>query len=157
MSTEHLPELACACATVRRAARVLTQLYAEEFDGQLEGTQFTLLALVKRAPGISQAALASMLALDKTTLSHNLNLIKRRRWVTAVAGKDRRERGLRITADGLWLLEAARPAWQRAQDRLKKALGGAGWEQMFEVVDNVTRVAAQAQQTLPGAKGNRAK
>ena len=157
MSLEQIPELACACATVRRAARVLTQLYAEEFDGQMEGTQFSLLALVNRKPGISQTAVASMLALDKTTLSRNLNLMKRRRWVTAIAGKDRRERGLQITAEGLRLLEATRPSWQRAQDRLKKALGGAEWKRMFEVADHVTRVAWQAQQPPAQAKGNRAR
>ena len=33
MSTEILPDIECACATVRRAARLVTQLYDEEFRG----------------------------------------------------------------------------------------------------------------------------
>ena len=157
MPLQPMAELPCACATVRRAARVLTQLYAEEFDGVLEGTQFSVLAIINRSPGITQATLGSMLALDKTTLSRNLNLMKRRRWLTAIPGKDRRERGLRITAEGLRLVEAARPGWQRAQDRLKKALGVAGWRRMFEVADHVTTVALRAQQTRIESMGDQVK
>ena len=157
MSTGPIPELPCACATVRRAARVLTQLYAQEFEGLLEGTQYSLLAAVNCSPGINQATLAGILALGKTTLSRNLGLMKRRRWVTSVAGKDRREQGLRITAEGLRLLESARPAWRRAQDRLKNALGGAAWKHMFAVVDNIARAAGQAQQTSSGARRSQAK
>ena len=33
---ERLPDIECACATVRRAARLVTQLYDEELEGRLE-------------------------------------------------------------------------------------------------------------------------
>ena len=67
---DALVDLPCACATVRRAARAVTQLY----DGHLrasdiEGTQFALLSVLKSQAPCSQAAISERFALDKTTLS----------------------------------------------------------------------------------------
>jgi DNA-binding MarR family transcriptional regulator len=155
MTEESVPEILCACAAVRRAARVLTQLYADEFDGVIEVTQYSILAIVNRMPGISQAQLANHLALDETTLSRNLGLIKRQGWISALAGRDRRKRGLTITPEGLLLLNAARPAWKRSQARLKKALGRDDWNHLLTAVDNVTRVAKSMKENKPMATGAR--
>ena len=38
---EPLPDIECACATVRRAARFVTQLCDEEFDRRLEASQLS--------------------------------------------------------------------------------------------------------------------
>ena len=44
MARESLPRLACACANLRRTARVVTQLYEAELQGTgLRVTQLTLL------------------------------------------------------------------------------------------------------------------
>src|SRR5213593_637056 len=49
MTPESLPALACACASLRRAARAVTQLYDTELQGTgLRATQFTLLQALER-------------------------------------------------------------------------------------------------------------
>ena len=60
---------ACACATVRRAARLVTQLYDGELRPRLEASQFMLLTALERKPGCTQAALARIFGFDKTTVT----------------------------------------------------------------------------------------
>src|ERR1700728_958167 len=70
MPSMEVVRLPCACANLRRAARVVTQFY----DGvlrptRLRVTQFTLLQALNRAPGIYQSRLAELLGMDSTTLT----------------------------------------------------------------------------------------
>ena len=142
---QEIPGLLCAAATLRRTTRAVAHLYAEEFGGLVDGPQFSLLALINRSPGTNQSALGRILILDKTTLSRNLRLMQRQGWVEPVASGDKRERGFQLTADGSRLLKRARPAWQRAQNRLQSALGPAGWTRLFKVANSVTRIAHAVQ------------
>src|SRR5205823_2489322 len=73
MAAETLPALDCACASLRRAARAVTQAYeaALKHSG-LRATQFTLLQVLERTGTSPQAALGELLALDPTTLSRTL-------------------------------------------------------------------------------------
>ena len=127
----------------------MSHFYAEEFDGLLEGSQFSLLAVLNRRPGISQITLAGILILDKTTLSRNLSLMKRKGWIQLTATDDKRERGFELTASGHKLLHIARPRWQRAQDRLLAALGETEWERMFGVANSVTRTVLNSESNFP--------
>jgi hypothetical protein len=52
-----LPDLGCACANLRRAARLVTQLYSHEIGPEVEPAQFSLLLALHRIPGASQAPL----------------------------------------------------------------------------------------------------
>src|SRR5215469_9326929 len=76
-----LPDISnCACATLRRAARLVTQLYDEELRLHLPASQFALLSAIKSRPECTQSMLARMLAFGKTTLSRNLALLRRNGW-----------------------------------------------------------------------------
>jgi DNA-binding MarR family transcriptional regulator len=139
-----LPEMECACATVRRAARLVTQLYDEELRPHLQASQFALLLALEMRPGCNQSALARALAFDKTTISRNLGLMEKNGWIEYAAAGDRRERGFRLTASGRKLLVAARPGWQRAQNRLRSAMAGEQWEAMWRAFRNLTNAAHHA-------------
>jgi DNA-binding MarR family transcriptional regulator len=139
-----LPRFDCACAAVRRAARLFTQLYDEELRPHLQASQFALLSALDQRPGCNQAALARAAAFDKTTLSRNLGLMERKGWILRVAAVDQRERGFRVSPAGRKLLMAARPGWRRAQRRLQSAMNGEEWDTMWRVLDNFTRAAYNA-------------
>ena len=65
-------DLQCACATTRRAARSVTQLYDHHLKvGGVESTQFALLSTVEGLGPSSQATIGRALGLEKTTLSRN--------------------------------------------------------------------------------------
>ena len=82
--------LPCACATLRRTARLVTQLYEEALrPAGITGPQFTLLQALTLAPGISQKRLAEILGADSTTLTRTLAIIEKRGLIKAEAAADR--------------------------------------------------------------------
>src|SRR5262245_14652481 len=87
-----LPTLGCACATLRRAARAVTQLYESSLrETGFKPTQFTLLYVLSGKGEMTQGALGELLALDSTTLTRSLRPLKQSGWVASRAGADRRE------------------------------------------------------------------
>ncbi len=122
-------QLPCACANLRRATRAVTQLYDQELRvAGLRATQFTLLQVLAGAGRITQGHLGDLLAMDSTTLTRTLRLLVGKGWVRSLPGEDRRERHLQLTPAGHREIDQARPHWERAQRRLRNALGDSKWE-----------------------------
>ncbi len=145
-----LPDLPCACATARRAARAVTQLYDRHLrDAGIEASQFALLLLLDKMPGSSQAVQGRWLAMDKTTLSRNFKLLKQRGWIEPSPGKDERERGFRMTRAGRERLEAAKPLWKGAQEQLQSIVGPRAWETTLQTLRALTQAATRASQVEP--------
>jgi DNA-binding MarR family transcriptional regulator len=117
----------CACFSVRKAARAVTQLYDKTLEPSgLRVTQFTLLvALSLSEQTLSQVA--ERLVMDRTTLTRNLAPLERDGLVKRERGPDRRERSLRLTSAGRRALEQTLPFWRRAQARVVTAIGQDAW------------------------------
>ncbi len=125
--------LPCACANLRRAARLVTQRYDRQLQAAgIKATQFTLLQALTQAGDISQGRLGDLLGLDSTTLTRTLALLRSKAWIQTKPGADRREVRLTLTAEGKRKYRSALPYWQRAQSQLQKLLGEAGWKQIME-------------------------
>ena len=139
-----VPLLPCTCANLRRAARAVTRFYNGELqrDG-IEVTQFTLLMALNETGAIPQGELGRLLALDSTTLTRMLDLMKRRGWVQAKEGDDRRLRIFTLTPAGRAKYIHGLPHWKRAQDRLRTALGEKAASQLSGLLADVTGVALQ--------------
>jgi DNA-binding MarR family transcriptional regulator len=113
---------ACLCLHVQRAARAL----ARRFDDGLRplgltNGQFSLLMSLNRPvpPGIGDVA--SLLSMDRTTLTAALKPLKRRGLVRVKAdAEDRRGRRMLLTARGKTLLASAVPVWKRLHASLEK-------------------------------------
>ena len=134
--------LACACANLRRAARVVTQLYDSVLrPSGLRTPQFTLLQALKLAPGISQKQLAELLEIDSTTLTRTLAHLRGKGWLRSKAGTDRRALRLSLTPRGQREFQRVLPYWQAAQRRLRQALGETGWNQAMNTAGRIAGVA----------------
>jgi len=132
-SQKEIVSLPCACANLRRAARIVSQQYEHKIrPAGIKGTQFTLLQTLSIAANISQGQLSDLLGIDSTTLTRTLALLRKKSWITAKRGKDRREIRLALTAEGKRKYQKALPYWQSAQTELRRALGEAGWKQIME-------------------------
>ena len=138
MKKPAILQLPCACAAARRASRLITQIYEEELREHLAPPQFGLLSLLHALPGCSQVTMARRLALDKTTLSRNLKLLEKNGWIEHTESDDRRERGYRLTTAGAKIRTAAKPGWQRAQNRLRSAMTASQWDAMWKTFGNIT-------------------
>lgn len=130
------------CASFRRTARALSQLYDEAMRPTgLRGTQFTVLQALSLTGEITQGDLGEVLSLDSTTLTRTLAILGRRGWIARRQGKDRRERWLRLSAAGQKQFTAALPAWQKVQDRLRRQLGHERWQALLQMTQEVSEAA----------------
>ena len=138
-------DLPCACATARRAARAVTQLYDGHLRAaEIEGTQFALLSVLGSLGPCNQSAIGERFALDKTTLSRNLKLLKNKGWIEAAEASDGRERRYVLTAAGEKRLAAAKPVWRRAQEHLRASMSEKEWDAMWKVFRTLTTAAHTA-------------
>src|SRR5580693_3576879 len=99
----------CLCLHVQRAARALGRRFDDALRpiGLTQG-QFSLLTSLSRAEPPTIGAVATLLALDRTTLTANLKPLERRGLVKVVVDPDdRRSRRLILTAAGRASLAAA--------------------------------------------------
>ena len=150
-----LVDFPCACATARRAARMLTQLYDGHLRAsEIEVTQFSLLALLSSLGPCSQAVIGERFALDKTTLSRNLKLLKTKGWIESTEPEDRRQRCYVLTPAGEKRLTAARPAWRWAQEHLRSSMTRKEWDAMWKTFRTVTTAAQMARRGM-GARSTR--
>jgi DNA-binding MarR family transcriptional regulator len=112
----------CLCLHVQRAARALARRFDEAFRPlDLTNGQFSLLMSLNRPqpPGIG--SVASLLAMDRTTLTAALKPLVRRGLVTiSVDKKDRRSRLLTIRPAGRALLAKAFPIWRQTHVELER-------------------------------------
>ena len=131
--THHAPPvLPCACASLRRAARAVTQLYDEAFRASgLRATQFTLLQVLGRKGEMTQGELGELLAIDSTTLTRTLAPLSTKGLLRARPGNDRRERIWSITSAGNRRLTSLMPVWEGAQKHLRDKLGESQWSQLL--------------------------
>ena len=116
----------CLCMHVRRAARALARRYDEALRPTgLTNGQFSLLMSLNRPEPASLGSVASLLAVDRTTLTANLKPLERRGLVTiAIDPEDRRSRQLSLTAEGRALLVKAYPVWEQAHAAIERQLAG---------------------------------
>jgi DNA-binding MarR family transcriptional regulator len=137
--TAALFDLPCACQNLRRVTRIVTRIYEQELrKAGLEITQFGLLTALATTGQANQGRLSAGFAMDSTTLTRTLAVLRKRGWVQVKAGKDRRERLFSLTEAGKRRLAEAQPFWELAEQRLRKQLGGAGWKGMKEIVSRMT-------------------
>lgn len=122
------PGKECAMVRARMAARAVTRHF-ESYLGPsgLTGAQFTLLVSLKSDPGATATELAERLAIDRTTLVRNLEVLERGGLLTSA--KDGRARRKTLSKAGEKALAKALPLWRKAQDDLVDRLGADGWSQ----------------------------
>lgn len=133
----------CLCAALRQASRAVTRIYdAELRETGLRSTQHAVLRLLARTGEVRQGDLGELASLDETTLTRGLRLLEESGWVATRAGIDRREKLIAITDAGKEKVEQARPAWLRAQGRMRRALPEGTWDLLFEALADVTNASS---------------
>lgn len=124
-STTLLVRDSCLCLHVQRAARALARRFDEAFRPfDLTNGQFSLMMSLNRPEPPTMGSVASLLAMDRTTLTAALKPLERRGLVCVmVDGKDRRGRRLFLTPQGMDLLAKAAPVWAATHAEVEASLG----------------------------------
>ena len=131
----------CACATLRKTSRAITQSYDDAlrpFD--LRTTQFTLLATLDKTGDVPLTKLAKNLGMDRTTLTRNLKPLIRRQMVMIENETDQRVRNVSLTNVGKQAVEQALPHWQSIQHEISQKLGSERWTDLLNDLNAMASV-----------------
>jgi DNA-binding MarR family transcriptional regulator len=120
----------CLAVRVRLLNRVITNLYDAALRPLgLKVSQMNVLVVAVKLGLARPAQVCRILHLDASTLSRNVERMRRKGWLEIVPEDDGRSQPFRVTPEGRQVLEAAIPVWQEAQRQASALLGaeGVGW------------------------------
>ncbi|AOJ66835.1 MarR family transcriptional regulator [Burkholderia ubonensis] len=112
----------CLCLHMQRAARNLARIFDDALRPlDLTNGQFSLLMSLNRPHPPAMKDVASLLAMDRTTLTAALKPLERRDLVAIEPDPDdKRSRLLSLTPAGHRLLAKAFPVWQRTHAEIEQ-------------------------------------
>ncbi len=131
----------CMVLNTRMAARAITR----RADRQLRvfgitAAQFSILGSLQNHPGRSVTEMAETIAMDRTTLSRNLDLLERKGLVAATAATRGNGRIGTVTPAGTQVIEAVRPEWRKLQADLRATLEGPDFDTMLAGLRQLARL-----------------
>jgi len=131
----------CACANLRKAARQITQAYEKQMQSTgLKVTQYYMLVNIVRHKEISVSELGEMMLLDQTTITRNVNLLKKSGYVNMTIDKnDSRTKSISITSSGLAKLEEATPIWLQLQGKVENGIGKKKYNDLLETLSTLQK------------------
>jgi DNA-binding MarR family transcriptional regulator len=117
---------------VQRAARALARRFDEALRPfGLTNGQFSLLMSLNRPEPPAMGPVATLLAMDRTTLTAALKPLERRGLVEISPDPaDRRSRILKLTREGCKLLARAVPVWQKTHTEVEQQIPDGAPEQL---------------------------
>lgn len=121
-------EIAGACLAVRARllARAITCLYDHALSGgglDLGAAQLNLLVVADRVGRCSPARLGTVLWMERSTVSRNIEALEARGWLGAERGEGGRVREVWLTPAGRGAIRGAIGAWRDAQEKARDMLG----------------------------------
>jgi len=127
----------CTFLRLRKLTRRITQRYDLHLQPSgLRITQFSLLATLAGADGMSISDLAAQLAMDRTTLTRNLQPLIAAGHIELGAGKDARSRSVFLTPAGRNIFMATLPRWREAQQEMQRLLGSDALQHLHLILDD---------------------
>lgn len=114
----------CFAVRLRKLNRVVSSLYDESFRPfGITIAQFNLLIAIGARGQASPSQLVNSLSLEKSTVSRNIEKMRKNQWISFISAEDKRSHLLALTSQGEDLLKQATPAWKSAQEKAEQTLG----------------------------------
>jgi DNA-binding MarR family transcriptional regulator len=122
----------CLCLHLQRAARALARRFDEALRPfGLTSGQYSMMMSLNQPEPPSIGSIASLLSVDRTTLTAALKPLQRRGLVAVtVDANDRRSRRLKLTPAGRALLASAVPVWRRTHAKIESLVPRAGADRL---------------------------
>ena len=149
MGAEHMQAMIdkvaseCVAVRLRMLNRVVTNIYDDALRSlDLKVSQMNILVAAAKMGTARPIEVCEHLHLDVSTLSRNVERMKARGWLEVVPDEDGRSQPFRLTPKGRKLLKKAVPAWDQAQQQVKKSLGDGFVDQLNQAMKRVSHGAA---------------
>jgi DNA-binding MarR family transcriptional regulator len=123
--------------------RVVTQYYDKALHASgLKATQFSLLInIASREAGISVNELAELSMMDQTTVTRNVEILRKAGYVIVrIEDTDSRRKSIAVSEIGKNRLEVAMPLWEEAQLKILQAVGRDEYKNFLEVLTVMQKV-----------------
>jgi DNA-binding MarR family transcriptional regulator len=122
----------CLCLHLQRAARALARRFDEALRPfGLTSGQYSMMMSLNQPEPPSIGSIASLLSVDRTTLTAALKPLQRRGLVAVtVDANDRRSRRVKLTPVGRGLLASAVPVWRRTHAKIESLVPRAGADRL---------------------------
>ncbi len=137
---EAVADMAAECLAMRSRliGRTVTGIYDDALrPAGVTAGQLNVLAVVVRRGQVSPGQVARMLNIERSTMSRNVERMKRNGWLAVRPGELASTQELRITKAGRRIIEEAAPLWRKAQGRARDILGASGAEAIHKVADAI--------------------
>ena len=128
----------CLAIRVRLLGRTITRIYDDALRplGLTVG-QLNLLVFVGKRGPVGPGELASVLGMEKSTVSRNVERMIRQGWIDSSPSSSGRGQELSLTAQGRKLLEKAVPLWEEAQRQTTETLGERNFASLRRITNSV--------------------
>jgi DNA-binding MarR family transcriptional regulator len=131
----------CMVLNTRMAARAVTRRVDRKLRPfGVTGAQFTILGSLQNHPGRSITEMAEAIAMDRTTLSRNLDLLARKGLVSASPAARGNGRIGAVTPAGRKIIDDLVPEWRKAQAELRALLADPDFDTMIAGLRQLSRV-----------------
>ncbi len=129
----------CIADRMRLLNRVVTRIYDDALRSLgIKTSQLNILVVTARLGLARPAEICDQLKIDVSTVSRNVDRMRARGWIEVVGDEqDARAHQLRLSAKGQQILEKAKPAWEKAQMKVKKLLGQSGVAAVVRAAEKV--------------------
>ena len=130
----------CLVLNTRMAARAVTRRADKMLRPfGITAAQFNILGSF-RAEGLSITALAESIAMERSTLSRNLQLLESKGLVAAGGAGRGHGRIYRLTPTGETLIAQVEPVWQASQAELRQTLTDPDFATIIDALRQVARL-----------------
>ena len=133
---------ACVCGNLRRSSRAITQFYDKVLaPSGISITQFALLRAIFIGKSSTISKLSKEMYIDRTTLTRNLDLLKKHGLIQIESSSDKRKRIVSITNIGKARMTKALPLWERAQGIIIEKFGKGNWREINTGLNEISNIA----------------
>ena len=114
----------CHCYAIRQVSAKITKIYDEALlESGLKITQYAILKYISLLKNTNLIKLSISMGYNRTTLGRNIRILERKELIYLDNGKDKRELEIRITKNGLKILNVAEKCWKKINTEITKKLG----------------------------------
>ncbi len=114
----------CHCYAIRQVSAKITKIYDEALlESGLKITQYAILKYISLLKNTNLIKLSISMGYNRTTLGRNIRILERKELIYLDKGNDTRELDIRITKNGLKILNLATKCWKKINTKITEKLG----------------------------------
>lgn len=131
----------CLVLNTRMASRAVTRRADRKLRSfGVSAAQFTILTSMLSRPGLSVTDMAESIAMDRTTLSRNLDLLERKGLVETTPVQSGNSRVCALTERGAELVDQMVPEWRAAQAELRETLSNPDFPSIITALQQLSKL-----------------